>query len=154
MLPFALGEPGAGRLGLIIPARGGERGKKRAIVAVARKLSVLLHRLWVYGRSLRATPKRRDAFDGGSVQCTNGEHLGFASHAVHRATAWSTPGPFEADVKVAALHKESQNAPDFLQPTLRVRMEAKAVRRRSRTSVSLCFAARSNRGRRAKTARS
>lgn len=39
--------------------------------------------------------------------------------------------PFEADVKVAALHEESQTAPDFLQSTLRVRMEGKAVRRAS-----------------------
>lgn len=37
------------RWGLMIAARGGTRGKKRAIVAVARKLAVLLHRLWVTG---------------------------------------------------------------------------------------------------------
>ena len=30
-------------------ARGGKNAKKRAIVAVARKLAVLLHRLWVTG---------------------------------------------------------------------------------------------------------
>jgi transposase len=35
------------RHGLKIAARGGKNAKKRAIVAVARKLSVLLHRLWV-----------------------------------------------------------------------------------------------------------
>lgn len=35
--------------GLAIAARGGKNGKKRAIVAVARKLAVLLHRLWVSG---------------------------------------------------------------------------------------------------------
>ena len=29
--------------------RGGENAKKRAAVAVARKLAVLLHRLWVSG---------------------------------------------------------------------------------------------------------
>ena len=29
--------------------RGGKSGKKRAIIAVARKLAVLLHRLWVSG---------------------------------------------------------------------------------------------------------
>jgi hypothetical protein len=28
---------------------GGKRGKKRAVIAVARKLAVLLHRLWVSG---------------------------------------------------------------------------------------------------------
>jgi hypothetical protein len=29
--------------------RGGKNAKKRAIVAVARKLGILLHRLWVTG---------------------------------------------------------------------------------------------------------
>jgi len=37
------------RHGLRIAARGGKNGKKRAVVAVARKLAVLLHRLWVSG---------------------------------------------------------------------------------------------------------
>jgi len=37
------------RWGLRIAARGGRRAKKRAIAAVARKLSVLLHRLWITG---------------------------------------------------------------------------------------------------------
>jgi transposase len=37
------------RHGERIAARGGKRAKKRATVAVARKLSVLLHRLWVSG---------------------------------------------------------------------------------------------------------
>ena len=35
------------RWGLKLAARGGKNAKKRAIVAVARKLAVLLHRLWV-----------------------------------------------------------------------------------------------------------
>ena len=35
------------RHGLAIAARGGRSSKKRAVVAVARKLAVLLHRLWV-----------------------------------------------------------------------------------------------------------
>jgi transposase len=35
--------------GLAIAARGGARAKRRALVAVARKLAVLLHRLWVTG---------------------------------------------------------------------------------------------------------
>jgi transposase len=35
------------RWGLKLAERGGKNGKKRAIVAVARKLAVLLHRLWV-----------------------------------------------------------------------------------------------------------
>ena len=37
------------RWGLRLCERGGSNAKKRAIVAVARKLSVLLHRLWVSG---------------------------------------------------------------------------------------------------------
>jgi transposase len=37
------------RFGLRLAARGGKAAKKRAVVAVARKLAVLLHRLWVTG---------------------------------------------------------------------------------------------------------
>jgi transposase len=37
------------RHGMKIAQRGGKNAKKRAVVAVARKLSVLLHRLWVTG---------------------------------------------------------------------------------------------------------
>lgn len=37
------------RFGERIGARGGKKGKKRAVTAVARKLAVLLHRLWVTG---------------------------------------------------------------------------------------------------------
>lgn len=37
------------RHGLKIAARGGKKAKKRAVVAVARKLAVLLHHLWVTG---------------------------------------------------------------------------------------------------------
>jgi transposase len=37
------------RWGLKLCARGGKNAKKRAVVAVARKLAVLLHRLWVTG---------------------------------------------------------------------------------------------------------
>jgi transposase len=39
------------RWGTAIAVRGGKNGKKRAAVAVARKLSVLLHRLWVSGEA-------------------------------------------------------------------------------------------------------
>jgi transposase len=39
------------RWGLTLAARGGNNGKKRAVVAVARKLAVLLHRLWVSGET-------------------------------------------------------------------------------------------------------
>ena len=38
------------RWGLKLAARGGKNAKKRAVVAVARKLAVLLHRLWVSGK--------------------------------------------------------------------------------------------------------
>jgi len=37
------------RWGLKLAERGGKNAKKRAVVAVARKLAVLLHRLWVSG---------------------------------------------------------------------------------------------------------
>jgi transposase len=37
------------RKGLALAARGGKNAKKRAVVAIARRLAVLLHRLWVTG---------------------------------------------------------------------------------------------------------
>ena len=37
------------RWGLKLAERGGKSGKKRAIIAVARKLAILLHHLWVSG---------------------------------------------------------------------------------------------------------
>ena len=37
------------RFGMLLCERGGKNAKKRAVVAVARKLTVLLHRLWVSG---------------------------------------------------------------------------------------------------------
>ena len=39
------------RLGLKLAERGGKNGKKRAVIATARKLAVLLHRLWVSGEA-------------------------------------------------------------------------------------------------------
>jgi transposase len=47
------------RWGLKLGARGGPNAKKRAIVAVARKLAILLHRLWMTGEvyePLRSPP--------------------------------------------------------------------------------------------------
>ena len=41
------------RWGARMTERGGKNAKKRAIVAVARKLAVLLHRLWVTGETYR-----------------------------------------------------------------------------------------------------
>jgi transposase len=39
------------RWGLKLAGRGGKNAKKRAVVAVARKLSVLLHKLWISGET-------------------------------------------------------------------------------------------------------
>ena len=36
------------RHGLAISSRGGKNAKKRAVIAVARKLAVVMHRLWVH----------------------------------------------------------------------------------------------------------
>jgi transposase len=44
------------RWGLSLCERGGSNAKKRAIVAVARKLAVLLHKLWSSGQSYRSFP--------------------------------------------------------------------------------------------------
>lgn len=41
------------RWGVQLAARGGKNAKKRAIVAVARKMAVLLHRLWVTGEEYK-----------------------------------------------------------------------------------------------------
>jgi transposase len=37
------------RWGLKLAERGGKSGKKRAVIATARELAVLLHHLWVSG---------------------------------------------------------------------------------------------------------
>jgi transposase len=55
------------RHGEKIAARGGKNSKKRAAVAVARKLSVLLHRLWVTGElydPLHHTHRRQEEQEG------------------------------------------------------------------------------------------
>jgi len=39
------------RWSLKLAERGGKNGKKRAVIATARKLAVLLHRLWVSGEA-------------------------------------------------------------------------------------------------------
>lgn len=44
------------RWGLKLAASGGKRGKKRAIVAVARKLAVILHCMWRTGQSYQSFP--------------------------------------------------------------------------------------------------
>jgi transposase len=44
------------RWGLMLAASGGKRGKKRAIVAVARKLAVLPHSMWRSGQCFQPFP--------------------------------------------------------------------------------------------------
>jgi transposase len=48
--PFG-GDSDLRRWGLKLAERGGKNGKKRAVIATARKLAVLLHRLWVSGEA-------------------------------------------------------------------------------------------------------
>ena len=45
------------RWGLKLATTGGKRGKKRAIVAVARKLAVILHAMWRSGQRFQAFPQ-------------------------------------------------------------------------------------------------
>jgi transposase len=45
------------RWGLRLAESGGKRGKKRAVVAVARKLAVILHRMWQTGASWQPFPR-------------------------------------------------------------------------------------------------
>jgi transposase len=45
------------RWGLKLAATGGKRGKKRAIVAVARKLAVILHSMWRNGQRFQPFPQ-------------------------------------------------------------------------------------------------
>ena len=45
------------RWGLKLAASGGKRGKKRAIVAVARKLAVILHSMWRSGQPFQPFPQ-------------------------------------------------------------------------------------------------
>ena len=47
--------------GLKLAQRGGRNAKKRALVAVARKLAVLLHKLWVSGEVYEPLPEKRAA---------------------------------------------------------------------------------------------
>ena len=47
-------DPDLRRFGLRLAERGGKAAKKRAAVAVARKLAVVLHRLWITGEVYQA----------------------------------------------------------------------------------------------------
>src|SRR5207248_19123 len=49
------------RWGLKLAERGGRNGKKRAIIATARKLAVLLHRLWISGEVYEPLHNNRTA---------------------------------------------------------------------------------------------
>lgn len=49
------------RWGLKLAATGGKRGKKRAVVAVARKLAVILHSLWRNGERFQPFPQSATA---------------------------------------------------------------------------------------------
>jgi transposase len=49
------------RHAMAIAARGGKNAKRRAVVAVARKLSVLLHRLWISSETYEPFYKARVA---------------------------------------------------------------------------------------------
>ncbi len=49
------------RYGEALMVRGGPNAKKRAVIAVARKLAVLLHHLWITGRAYEAEPVPRRA---------------------------------------------------------------------------------------------
>src|SRR5450759_5167830 len=48
------------RWGLKLAERGEKNGKKRAVIAVARKLAVLLHRLWVSGEAYEPLRNQRE----------------------------------------------------------------------------------------------
>ena len=57
------------RYGLRLCERGGKNAKKRAAVAVARKLAVLLHRLWVTGEVYEPlTPPRGRSYRTASTE--------------------------------------------------------------------------------------
>ena len=49
------------RWGLRLAERGGKAARKKAVIAVARKLSVLLHRLWVSGKAYQPVGYRSQA---------------------------------------------------------------------------------------------
>jgi transposase len=55
------------RHGEKIARRGGKSAKKRAVVAVARKLSVLLHHLWISGEAYEPLYNARRLEEGGRV---------------------------------------------------------------------------------------
>lgn len=76
--PGTFGPPTALQiLGRKLAERGGKNGRKRAVVAVARKLAVLLHRLWV-------TQAPYEPMRGARVEAAQ---LGSADHNSHLVNA-------------------------------------------------------------------
>ncbi len=81
------------RHGMKIAARGGKRAKKRAIVAVARKLAVLLHRLWRSGDKYnpnynQSGSKKRKA----ATSCTTVDASRERLEALHQAKSTAVQG--------------------------------------------------------------
>ncbi len=56
------------RFGRKLAERGGKSGKKRAVTAVARKLAVLLHRLWMTGETYEPLRNAATKKPGGEVE--------------------------------------------------------------------------------------
>jgi hypothetical protein len=57
------------RWGLKLAERGGKNGKKRAVITTARKLAVLLHRLWMSGEVYEPLRNSRQGnHAGGSIK--------------------------------------------------------------------------------------
>jgi len=82
--------------GLKLAEREGKSGKKRAVIAVARKLAVLLHRLWVSGEvdaplsEVHQEPRNKNAaqhLSGDLVElfATTAATSSVASRSGHRA---------------------------------------------------------------------
>ena len=66
------------RWGLKLAARGGKSAKKRAVVAVARKLAVLLHRLWVSGEVYEPLRNSQKAMRAAASRGKNSSQTGDA----------------------------------------------------------------------------
>lgn len=67
------------RFGMKLCPRGGKNAKKRASVAVARKLAVLLHRLWSSGEVYEPPGPRNAKDDNPTSRCVDEKHKWFCS---------------------------------------------------------------------------
>lgn len=81
------------RWGLRLAARGGKNAKKRATVAVARKLSAILHTLWRTGDEYRPTRESSAASSTEELGEEIGEELGGTGPVTPPATSGSTVVP-------------------------------------------------------------